>query len=94
VPVPERSGVGHLQVTGVEDRTVTLIAPLIQSQYSSDGGCGTGIVGPSADSPGFMNLTCEAGSKGTVNELRLHVVGVVGEAAVLRIGPAASDADA
>lgn len=86
VPVPERSGVGRLTVTGIGDRTVTMTAPLVQSQFSSDGGCEMGVTGPSVDSPGFMNLTCEEGSRGGVNKLRVQVLGVAGGAAVLRIG--------
>jgi hypothetical protein len=94
LPVPKRSGVGRVQVSGIEGRTVTLTAPMIQSRYSSDGGCEMGVTGPSADSPGFLTMTCKAGAKGVVNRLRVEVVGLVGKAAVLRIGLASSDAAA
>lgn len=94
IPVPERSGVGRITVTEVGDHAVMLTAPMITSQFSSDGGCEMTITGPSEYAAGFMDLTCDAGAKGGVNKLRLQVVGVVGKAAVLRVGLAASDADA
>ncbi|MFJ4406038.1 hypothetical protein [Streptomyces sp. NPDC088910] len=90
IPVPARSGVGRLTVTSVGGHTVMLTAPLIQSQFDSDGGCQMSVTGPSDEDSGSTDLTCEAGTKGRVNKLSLQLLGVVGRAAVLRIGLAAS----
>ncbi|MFE6779086.1 hypothetical protein [Streptomyces sp. NPDC057702] len=94
VPVPRRSGVGQIEVAEVGRQTVVLYAPLVQPQYSTDGGCTMSIVGPDATSPGSMRLTCPTGTRAGVNKLRLHVVGALGKTAVLRFELASSDAAA
>jgi hypothetical protein len=89
VPLPARFGLGSLEVTAVDDRTVTMVATLTQSEFSSDGGCGATFTGPSADSPGFATMTCHSGEKVALNKMGLTVVGVLDHAAVLRIRPTA-----
>lgn len=88
VPLPERFGLGSVEVVSVDDTTVTMIAPLTRSEFSSDGGCSSMITGPGANSGGHVSLTCHSGEKAVVNALDLEVVGIVDQAAVLRLRPA------
>ncbi|MEV4891945.1 hypothetical protein AB0K48_21430 [Nonomuraea sp. NPDC055795] len=88
VPLPKRFGLSSLKVTGIEDETVSFVAPMIGSKFSSDGGCSATITGPSANSAAFWGLTCAAGDTTVVNKMSLEVVGVTGKAAVIRIRPA------
>ncbi|WP_279552653.1 hypothetical protein [Streptomyces sp. DH24] len=90
VPLPARLGLGPLQVTAIQDGTVAMFAPLIQSEFASDGGCSAAITGPGAGDSGSVGLTCSVGEKAVVNKMSLEVVGIdtADQAAVLRIRPA------
>lgn len=88
VPLPKRFGLSSLKVTGIEDETVSFVAPMIGSKFSSDGGCSATITGPTANSAAFWGLTCEAGDTTVVNKMSLEVVGVTAKAVVIRIRPA------
>ncbi|MCL8013964.1 hypothetical protein [Streptomyces sp. AS02] len=89
VPVPERFGLGPVMVSAISGGTVTLIAPLTRSEFSSDGGCEVSFTGPGAGSSAFAQMTCDSGAKAVVNRMGLQVVHVGDGAAILRISPAA-----
>ncbi|AZQ35441.1 hypothetical protein EJ357_19685 [Streptomyces cyaneochromogenes] len=89
VPVPERFGLGPVMVSAISGGTVTLIAPLTGSEFSSDGGCEASFTGPGAGSSAFAQMTCDRGAKAVVNRMGLQVVHVGDGAAILRISPAA-----
>ncbi|GAA4042761.1 hypothetical protein [Streptomyces shaanxiensis] len=88
IPVPDRFGLGPVTVTAVSGGTVTMFAPLTQSEFSSDGGCEASFTGPAADSSAVAQLTCDRGAEAVVNRMGLQVVHVGDGAAVLRIRPA------
>ncbi|RLL66331.1 hypothetical protein [Streptomyces sp. Z26] len=88
VPVPERYGFGAMTVTSVEAGTLVLSAVLYGTEFVNDSGCAMSITGPSADAPGSIALTCDAGTEGALNGMRLKVAGVADGAAVLRLRPA------
>ncbi|WP_128431631.1 hypothetical protein [Streptomyces cyaneus] len=88
IPVPDRFGLGPVTVTAVSGGTVTMFAPLTQSEFASDGGCEASFTGPAADSSAVAQLTCDRGAKAVVNQMGLQVVHVGDGAAVLRIRPA------
>lgn len=87
VELPERFGLGSIQVTGVNTKTVTMVVPLAQSEFSSDGGCGGTITGGSGTAPGYVAMACHAGEKTVLNEMSLEVRGIAEGAAVLRVRP-------
>ncbi|MFC4013293.1 hypothetical protein ACFOY2_39120 [Nonomuraea purpurea] len=88
VPLPARFGLGPIEVTAIDGKTVTMVAPLTQSEFSSDGGCSATITGPAANASAYVDLTCPTGEKAVVNKMNLKVVGIVKKAAVIRIRPA------
>ncbi|MGW7354402.1 hypothetical protein [Streptomyces sp. NPDC054784] len=88
VPVPERYGFGAMTVTSVEAGTVVLSAVLYGTEFVNDSTWPMGITGPSADAPGSIDLTCDAGTEGALNGMRLKIAGVADGAAVLRLRPA------
>lgn len=87
VPLPARFGLGPIEVIAVDARTVTMVAPLLQPEFSSDGGCESAFTGPAANSSAYVSLTCHTGDKTVINKMNLQAVGVTGRAAVLRIRP-------
>lgn len=89
VPLPARFGLGPIEVTAINAQTVTMVAPLLQSEFSSDGGCESGFTGPAANSSAYVSLTCHTGDKAVINEMNLQAVGVTDQAAIIRIRPAA-----
>jgi hypothetical protein len=89
VPLPARYGLGPIEVTAISAQTVTMVAPLLQSEFSSDGGCQATFTGPAANSSAYVSLTCRTGDKAVINKLNLQAVGVTDQAAVIRIRPAA-----
>ncbi|GAA1640840.1 hypothetical protein GCM10009733_042420 [Nonomuraea maheshkhaliensis] len=88
IPLPVRYGIGPIQVTGVNSRTVTMFAPLTGSNFSKGAGCSASITGPSQGAPGYVILDCSVGMKTVINKMRLEVLGAVGKTAVIRIRPA------
>jgi hypothetical protein len=88
VPLPARFGLGPIEVTAVDTKTVTMVAPLTRSEFSSDGGCSSGVTGPAANSPAYVDLTCQVGEKAVLNEMNLEIVGIADHASVIRIRPA------
>ena len=89
VPLPARFGLGPIEVTAINAQTVTMVAPLLQPEFSSDGGCESTFTGPAANSSAYVSLTCHTGDKAVINELNLQAVGVTDQAAIIRIRPAA-----
>ncbi|MCX4902879.1 hypothetical protein [Streptomyces sp. NBC_00878] len=89
VPLPARFGLGPLAVTGINAKTVTMAAPLLQPEFSSDGGCESSFTGPAANSSAYASWTCHPGDKAVINKMSLQTVGVADGAAIIRIRPAA-----
>lgn len=90
VPLPARLGLGPLEVTAIEDETVSMVAPLIQPEFASDGVCEGTVTGPGAGISGNVALICHVGKTAVLNKVSLEVVGIdiADQAAVLRIRPA------
>ncbi|MFI7639724.1 hypothetical protein [Nonomuraea sp. NPDC049400] len=87
VPLPARFGLGPVEVTAINGKTVRMVAPLTQSKFSSDGGCSATITGPAANAAPYVDLTCHTGEKAVFNKMKLEVVGIAKKAAVIRIRP-------
>jgi hypothetical protein len=87
VAVPEKYGLGPIEVTAITGDEVEMVAPLTGSGYSVTGCSGGG--GASSDGGGGVGLRCAEGPAATINgTMSLKVVDVRGKAAVLRIEPA------
>lgn len=87
VTVPERYGLGPIEVTAITGRGVEMVAPLTGSGYSVAGCSGGG--GVSSAGGGGVGLSCDEGTTATINDaMSLEVVDVRAAAAVLRIEPA------
>ncbi|WP_306934923.1 hypothetical protein [Streptomyces phaeochromogenes] len=88
VPVPARFGLGPVTVTAISEGTVTMFAPLTQSEFSSDGGCQATFTGPAENSSAYAEETCDEGATGAVSQMELRVADVGDRAAILHIRPA------
>ncbi|MCG5438097.1 hypothetical protein [Micromonospora foliorum] len=87
VAVPERYGLGPIEVTGITAAAVEMVAPLTGSGYSVSGCSGGG--GVSSQGGGGVEMSCQAGTVATINDaMRFEVVKISGTGAVLRIQPA------
>ncbi|WP_461006321.1 hypothetical protein [Streptomyces capparidis] len=87
VAVPEKYGLGPIEVTAITGDEVEMVAPLTGSGYSVTGCSGGG--GVSSDGSGGVGLRCAEGPAATINDtMSLKVVDVLGKTAVLRIQPA------
>jgi hypothetical protein len=85
VPLPARTGLGSVEVIAVDATAVTMVIPLIGSNFDSDGGCSPFITGPAAGSSGFVTLSCAAGDRGVLNKVTLEVPEIADGSAVLRV---------
>lgn len=86
VTVPEKYGLGPIEVRAITGGAVEMVAPLTGSGYSVSGCSGGG--GVSSDGGG-VGLNCGEGTVATINDaMSLEVVEILDTAAVLRIEPA------
>ncbi|MFI9215159.1 hypothetical protein [Streptomyces werraensis] len=86
VEVPASYGLGPIEVTAVGEDDVEMVAPIHGSGYSIAGCSGGGSV--TSQGGGGVRLRCGVGPAATLNDaMRLTVVEVRGEAAVLRVAP-------
>ncbi len=87
VTVPERYGLGPIEVTAINGGAVEMVAPLTGSGYSVSGCSGGGSV--SSAGGGGVSMSCDEGTVATINDaMSLEVVKSRDTAAVLRIEPA------
>jgi hypothetical protein len=87
VTVPDRYGLGPIEVTAITADAVEMVAPLTGSGYSVSGCSGGG--GVSSQGRGGVRLNCTVGTVATINDvMSLEVVEISAGAAVLRIKPA------
>jgi hypothetical protein len=87
VTVPERYGLGPIEVTAIGDAEVGLTASLTGSGYSMSGCSGGG--GVFAPGGGGVEMSCRVGVLATINDaMILEVVEIDDRAAVLRIAAA------
>lgn len=87
VTVPERYGLGPIEVTAITGSEVRMVAPLTGSGYSVAGCSGGG--GVSSDGSGGVTLRCGKGPAATINDaMSLKVAELRDTTAVLRIEPA------
>ena len=87
VVVPERYGLGPIEVTAITADAVEMVAPLTGSGYSVSGCSGGG--GVSSQGRGGVRLSCTVGTVATINDaMSLEVVEISATVAVLRIKPA------
>lgn len=85
VTVPEKYGLGPIEVTAITGGRVEMAAPLTGSGYSVSGCSGGGSV---SSAGGGVGLSCGEGPAATINDaMSLEVVEILDTAAVLRIGP-------
>ncbi|MFF3485541.1 hypothetical protein ACFYXC_20060 [Streptomyces sp. NPDC002701] len=85
--VPEKYGLGPIEVVAITKGEVKLVAPLTGSGYSVSGCSGGG--GVSSDGNGGVGFSCGEGPAATINNaMSLKVVEILGTAAVLHIEPA------
>ncbi|WP_234048003.1 hypothetical protein [Streptomyces liliifuscus] len=85
--VPEKYGLGPIEVTAITDGEVEMVAPLTGSGYSVSGCSGGG--GVSSNGSGGVGLSCGKGPAATINDaMSLEVVEIRDVGAVLRIEPA------
>ncbi|MFE9682018.1 hypothetical protein [Streptomyces sp. NPDC006285] len=85
--VPEKYGLGPIEVVAITKGEVELVAPLTGSGYSVSGCSGGG--GVSSDGNGGVGFSCGEGPAATINNaMSLKVVDILGTAAVLHIEPA------
>ncbi|TDC22950.1 hypothetical protein E1265_14210 [Streptomyces sp. 8K308] len=88
VTVPETYGLGPIEVLGITDGAVEMVAPVTGSGFSVSGCSGGGAV--SSGGGGGVGLNCDEGSVATINDaMTLEVVEIQDTTAVLRIEPAA-----
>ena len=87
VTVPEKYGLGPIEVMAITGSEVRMVAPLTGSGYSVSGCSGGG--GVSSKGSGGVGFNCGEGSAATINNaMSLKVVEILDTAAVLRIEPA------
>ena len=87
VVVPERYGLGPIEVTAITADAVEMTAPLTGSGFGVSGCSGGG--GVSSQGGGGVRLSCKPGTVATVNSvMSLEVVEIRATTAVLRIKPA------
>lgn len=87
VAVPERYGLGPIEVTAITAAAVEMVAPLTGSGYSVSGCSGGG--GVSSQGGGGVEMSCKVGTVATINDvMSLEVVEIGDTVAVLRIEPA------
>ncbi|MDW5326178.1 hypothetical protein [Plantactinospora sp. KLBMP9567] len=87
VAVPERYGLGPIEVTAIAADAVEMVAPLTGSGYSVSGCSGGG--GVSSQGRGGVGMSCEVGTVATINDvMSLEIVKIGDTVAVLRIEPA------
>jgi hypothetical protein len=87
VTVPQRYGLGPIEVTAITATTVDMVAPLTGSGYSISGCSGGG--GVSSQGGGGVRMSCKVGTVATINDvMSLEVVEIRATIAVLRIEPA------
>ncbi|MFD5476486.1 hypothetical protein [Streptomyces hawaiiensis] len=87
VTVPERYGLGPIEVTAITGGKVEMAAPLTGSGYSVSGCSGGG--GVSSEGNGGVRFSCGEGPAATMNDaMSLKVVKILDTAAALRIEPA------
>ncbi|MEV0716874.1 hypothetical protein [Asanoa sp. NPDC050611] len=87
VAVPEKYGLGPIEVTAITAAAVEMTAPLTGSGYSIANCNGGG--GVSSQGGGGVRMSCQVGTVATVNDvMSLEVVQIDGTVAVLRIEPA------
>ncbi|MEV5829182.1 hypothetical protein AB0L25_26840 [Spirillospora sp. NPDC052242] len=92
IPMPDRLGLGPIEVTEIGARDVAFVAPLTGSRFASSGdggGCSATFTGPGAGTSARMDVTCPPGGETVVNTVTIGVVGIEDGAAVIRIRPAA-----
>lgn len=86
VTVPEKYGLGPIEVTAITGGEVEMAAPLTGSGYSVSGCSGGG--GVSSEGSGGVRLSCGEGPAATINDaMSLKVVKILDTTAVLRIEP-------
>jgi hypothetical protein len=87
VDVPERYGLGPIEITAITAAAVEMVAPLTGSGYSISGCSGGG--GVSSRGRGGVKLSCKVGTVATINDvMSLEVAEIRATIAVLRIKPA------
>ncbi|MEU9189554.1 hypothetical protein AB0D14_34435 [Streptomyces sp. NPDC048484] len=87
VTVPEKYGLGPIEVKAITGDRVEMVAPLTGSGFSVSGCAGGG--GVSSEGGGGVGLSCGQGPAATINDaMSLQVVEILDTAAVLRIEPA------
>lgn len=88
VAVPDRYGLGPIEITAINADDVEMVAPLTGSGYSVSGCSGGG--GVSSRGGGGVGMRCGLGTPATINDaMRLVVVKISGAVATLRIEPTA-----
>jgi hypothetical protein len=86
VTVPQRYGLGPIEVTGITGDGVEMVAPLTGNGYSMTNCQGGG--GVSSNGGGGVRMLCGVGPAATVNDvMSLKVVTIQKASAVLRIEP-------
>lgn len=86
VAVPQRFGLGPIEVTAITGAAVDMVAPLTGSGFSISGCAGGGGV---SSQGGGVRMSCTVGTVATINDvMSLEVVEVRATIAVLRIEPA------
>jgi hypothetical protein len=86
VTVPERYGLGPIEVTEITGDGVGMVAPLTGNGYSISGCSGGG--GVTSNGVGGVSMNCGVGPAATVNDvMSLKVVKIQKPSAVLRIEP-------
>ncbi len=84
--VPEKYGLGPIEVKAVKGGRVEMAAPLTGAGYSVSGCSGGG--GVSSQGGGGVSLSCGEGPAATINgAMRLQVVEIREASAVLRVSP-------
>ncbi|MEV4800241.1 hypothetical protein AB0K18_09505 [Nonomuraea sp. NPDC049421] len=87
VTVPERYGLGPIEVKEISRGSVEMLAPLTGPGYSVAGCAGGGSV--SSAGGGAVRMSCDKGTVATINDvMSLEVVKAAGKTAVIRIEPA------
>ncbi|MFI5908589.1 hypothetical protein [Dactylosporangium sp. NPDC051541] len=87
VTVPDRYGLGPIQITAITPSSVEMTAPLTGSGFSVTGCSGGG--GVSSQGGGGVALTCRLNTPGTINNaMILEIAEIHAPTAVLTIKPA------
>jgi hypothetical protein len=84
--VPEKYGLGPIEVTAITGGEVEMVAPLTGSGYSVSGCSGGGSV--SSEGSGGVRLSCGKGPAATINDaMSLQIAEILDTTALLRIEP-------